>query len=396
MAAYRKAALLSVLLSLALGCSSVNDRIEAALADGDHDLAVQLLWSAAVDSQCPQRGRFLLQRAEVQQLVARDAEAMHSIEKAVTACPELLEAFWARAQQHASAGNRREAIADAKTAAPLIVEAAALQRRLESELEQEATTRRDAQRLVESLQAVLDPTAGDVPLVDREPALLARQVPLPMRLKYEVIQDVSSPLAFQMGWLETLSFRGDATSDRYTLVRSLQVPPIDRALPIYYRLLLSNQRLPMRFEISRQGEVLSAGWHRDGPNRGMRPEMLRPEIEGMLKRKRLFDPGKQGARSPGESWNGEDTRIVDGKPIQVRYSSRAMSWMRVHGVRALHVISTVTGDGYAGTEEAWIHPPTSVTIRWRREVAYEVSSNKVIEPWEEVTVGTLVSIHGPH
>jgi len=391
-----KAALLSGLLSLALGCSSVNDKIEAALADGDHDLAVQLLWSAAVDSQCPQRGRFLLHRAEVQQLVARDVEAMHSIEKAVSACPELLEAFWARAQQHASAGNRQEAIADAKTAAPLIVEAAELQRRLEIELEQEATVRRNAQRLVESLREVLDPKAGEVPLADRSPALLARQVPLPIRLKYEVVQDVSSPLSFRMGWVESLSYRGDATASSYTLVRALELPPLDRSLPLYYRLLMSNQRLPMRFRVSSHGEVLSAEWHRDGPNRGMRPEMLRPEIEGMLKRRRLFDPGNGGARSPGESWNGEDVRIVDGKPVAVRYSSTAAGWVAFHGVRTLHIKSRLNGEGYTGTEETWVHPGTSVVVQWLRRVAYEVTSDKAIEPWEEETVGTLVSIHGPH
>ena len=63
MTAFQKAVFLVGLLSLAVSCSSLDDKIEGALAEDDHDQVIQLLWTAAVESQCPQRGRHLLRRA---------------------------------------------------------------------------------------------------------------------------------------------------------------------------------------------------------------------------------------------------------------------------------------------------------------------------------------------
>lgn len=382
------------LLAMTTSCSSVEDKVELAIAEGDHDRAIQLLWAAAVDSQCPERGLHLIRRAEVQQVVARDDEAVESVTKAVTACPNLIQAYWTRAQLHAKAGRRQDAINDAREAAPAVPQATLLQHQLEDELAAEAAAQKKAQDLVESLGGQLDLDAEPMALEDSSPAQLARQVPLPMHLDYGVTQSVKSPISFEMSWVELLSFRGHATSESYSLVRKLEVPKMDRALPLYYRLLMSNQRLPMRFLVNRRGDVLTAEWHRDGPDRGMRPQMLGPEIQGMLKRKRVYDPGSQGVRSPGESWNGEDVRIVDGRPIAIQYSSTAQGWELLHGIRVLRVKSRLTGNGYTGTEEAWMHPTTSVAVRWSRRVAYEVTRARVTEAWQEETVGTLLSVHG--
>lgn len=383
-------------LTLAAGCTSLDDQVAEALGEDDYDQAAQLLWSAAFDSKCPERGQHLLRRAEVQQAVKRQPEALESIEKAVAACPDLLEGYWARAQLRAEMGERQSALDDARRASEAIPEAQDLVDGLLAELELEEAIRDQARTLVETLRQALTIEDKLQQLPDTSPARLARKVPIPMRLQYAVTQEVISPMPFRMAWMEELSYRGEAMARGYTLVRSLDVPSMHPALPVYFRLMMSNQRLPMRFEVSDQGEVLSATWHTNGPDRGMRPEMLRPEVESMLKRRRLFDPGTEGIRTPGDSWKGKDVRIVDGQPVEVQTTNHVAGWVETLGIRTLHIQRQLVGEGYSGNEETWLHPETAVVVRWTREAAYNVTSEAAVEPWTERQVARLLSIDGLH
>jgi hypothetical protein len=122
--------------------------------------------------------------------------------------------------------------------------------------------------------------------------------------------------------------------------------------------------------------------------------MLFPEVEGMLKRRRLFDPGETGRRRPGDTWRGEDVRVIDGRPVRAEYSSTAVGWEEVFGVRTLRIRTTLQGDNFESVEEHWIHPTTAIAVRWTREAGYGIAFNSGGEAWTEYLQGALVSISG--
>ena len=385
---------LSLLPSLA-GCGQTYlEQATEARNQGDFTLAADFYTRAAAQAGCPQRAQYLMLRAEVQELDGVGASAMESIDKAISNCPELVEPYWMRAQRAAEAGDRELAMADAEMIQSVHPEAAALYAELAMELEVERQVRERSRGLITTLRDALDLEASDEKLPGNEPATLARQVPFPVTLRYQVRQSVDRPKRFQMEWEEMRSYRGDPAKKGYVMVRELDLPPLDRGLPLYYRLSLSNQRLAMRFVVSPRGEVVDSSWLRDGPDRGMRPEMLRPEIEGMLKRRRLFDPGEDGVRTPGDEWRGEDVRIVDGRPVAIEYESRAVGWAVTLGVRTLHVKSTLHGEGYSSQEETWIHPATAVPVRWDRDARYSVENARSEDAWVEHVQGALISVSG--
>ena len=231
-----------------------------------------------------------------------------------------------RAQRAAEAGDRERAMADAAEIQAVHPEAAALYAELAMEEQLERSIRDRTQALVSTLKDSLDLEAKDVKLRGRNRETLARQVPVPMTLSYQVRQSVQSPQKFELQWEEMWSYRGDAADDGYVLVRRLDLPPLDHGMPLYFRLSMSNQRQAMRFVVSPRGEIVDSTWLRNGPNRGMRPEMLAPEVEGTLRRRRLFDPGESGERGPGDTWRGEDVRGVDGKPVTVPYQAEAVGF----------------------------------------------------------------------
>ena len=380
---------------LLVGCKE-DPLAVAAQAEGQQDyvLAAEMYTKAAVEAACPDRGTLLLRRAIVQELDGRGSAALGSIDKAVEHCPDLAEARWARAERRIEAGDRDAALDDARAAAASIADARFLVRKLSMELDAEQAVRARASSLVRILSSGLQPDAEDVPSELTEAPSLARQVPLPITTRYAVRQTMTSPVSFTVDWEETWSYRGDAAEGHYLLVRSLDVPPMDRGLPLYYRLAMSNLRLPMRFKVNTKGEVLDSGWLRDGPNRGMRPEMLGPQIEGLLKRRRLFDPGREGRRAPGDTWRGEDVRVVDGRPIPVSFTSTARDWVKTLGIDCLRVESTLTGEGYAAEEAVWIHPETAVPIRWSRAARYRIRADRGVDEWREKTEAALIEVAG--
>ncbi len=384
-----------ILALLLVGCEE-DPLAVAAQAEGQQDyvLAAEMYTKAAVEAACPERGTLLLRRAVVQGLDGRGAAAQGSIDKAVEHCPDVPEARWARAERSMEAGDREAALEDAQVAAPTIPDARALVRKLSMELDAERAVRARASSLVRVLSSGLQPDAEDAPIEVAEPPTLARQVPLPITTRYAVRQTMSSPVSFKVDWEETWSYRGDAAEGHYLLVRSLDVPPMDRGLPLYYRLAMSNLRLPMRFKVNTTGEVLDSGWLRDGPNWGMRPEMLGPEIEGLLKRRRLFDPGREGHRAPGDVWRGEDVRVVDGRPIPISFTSKAVGWVKTLGIDCLQVSSKLEGKGYQADEEVWVHPETAVPVRWSRSARYRIRADNGIDEWREKTEGALIEVAG--
>ena len=392
---------LLLLLALLTGCEAPPlERAEEAERTGDYLLAADFYTQAAVAAECPARGQLLLRRAAVQELGGQGSSALGSVDKAVQHCPDLADARWARAQSALDAGDRELALADARLVVDQIPEAAQLVRKLSMEMEAEHSVRERARSLVSSLAERLDPAAADEPLELPLQPRLARQVPFPLTVRYAVREEVrldqagERPVSFALEWKETHSYRGDAAEGGYTLVRHLEVPPLPRGTPLYYRLAMSNLRLPMRFKVNTKGEVLDAAWLRDGPNRGMRPEMLKPEIEGMLRRRRLFDPGRDGTRSPGDSWRGEDVRVIDGQPLTLSFESEAKAWVRAHGIPTLQVHSRVKGEGYSADEDVWLHPDTAVTVRWIRSAKHGISSDAGKDRWQVVTTGSLVSVSG--
>ena len=388
---------LSVCLIVALGACSgptYEQRALDARAAGDYTTAADMYTMAAGESVCPDRARFLLARAEVQEADGIAASALQSIDKAISNCPDVVEGWWMRAQRAAAAGDVDQAMADAGQIQGVHPEAAALYAELAMAEELKRSIRGRARDLVLSLKESLDFEAEDATLRDRATAKLARQVPVPVTLTYQVKQIVSSPVKFELQWEEMWSYRGDSAEVGYVLVRRLDVPPLENSLPLYYRLSMSNQRQAMRFVVSDKGDVVEATWLRNGPDRGMRPEMLRPEIEGMLKRRRLFDPGESGERFPGANWRGEDVRVIDGLPVRVEYTSRAIGWEETLGARTLRVKSTLTGEGFNGVEEHWIHPETAVSVRWVRESNYGIQTNAGGDAWSEYLEGALVAISG--
>ena len=384
-----------VALLLLSGCGQTYlEQATEARQTGEYTLAADMYTRAAVQAGCPQRSQYLMLRAEVQELDGVGASAMESINKAVSNCPELVEPYWMRAQRAAEAGDRELAMADAAMIQEVHPEAAALYAELAMELEVERQVRERSRGLVTTLRDALDLEAPDRTLPDRDPATLARQVPFPVTLRFQVRQAVEKPKRFQMEWEEMRSYRGDPAQKGYVFVRELDLPPLDRGLPLYYRLSLSNQRLAMRFVVSPRGEVVDATWLREGPDRGMRPQMLRPEVEGMLRRRRLFDPGEDGVRAPGDVWRGEDVRIVDGRPVAVEFESKAVGWAETLGVRTLHVRSSVRGEGYSADEQTWLHPTTAVPVRWDRHARYSVENTRSEDAWVEHVQGALISVGG--
>ena len=392
---------LLLLLVLLAGCEAPPvQQAEEAERAGDYLLAADFYTRAATEAECPARGQLLLRRAAVEELGGRGASALGSIDRAVHHCPDLADARWARAQRAVESGDRDLALADARLVVDLIPEAGQLVRQLTMDMEAEHSVRERARSLVNGLKERLDPAAPDEPLEMPLQPPLARQVPFPLTVRYAVREEVrldqarEKPVAFTLEWNETHSYRGDAALGGYTLVRHLEVPPLPRETPLYYRLAMSNLRLPMRFKVNTKGEVLDASWLRDGPNRGMRPGMLKPEIEGMLRRRRLFDPGRDGTRGPGDTWRGEDVRVIDGQPLTLEFTSTAKAWERVHGIATLHVRSTVKGEGYSAEEDVWLHPDTAVTVRWIRSARHGISSDAGNDRWRLVTSGSLVNVSG--
>jgi len=388
--------LLLALLAPLVGCASESweDQAIQATQMGDYTLAADFYTRAAIEAGCPARARLLIRRAEVQELDGIGASAMESIDKAISNCPDHTEAWWMRAQRAAEAGDRERAMADAAEIQAVHPEAAALYAELAMEEQLERSIRDRTQALVSTLKDSLDLEAKDVKLRGRNRETLARQVPVPMTLSYQVRQSVQSPQKFELQWEEMWSYRGDAADDGYVLVRRLDLPPLDHGMPLYFRLSMSNQRQAMRFVVSPRGEIVDSTWLRNGPNRGMRPEMLAPEVEGTLRRRRLFDPGESGERGPGDTWRGEDVRIVDGKPVAVEFTSRAVAWEETLGVRTLRVRTQLTAEGYSCDEEHWLHVATAVPVRWTRTVKYAVQTPSGPDAWQESLQGALVSISG--
>ena len=384
-------------LFLLLGCDSPNEqRAFEARQMGDYEVAALLYMEAALDSVCPDKGRLLVLKAEAQELEEDHSEAMESLDAAVRSCPDYAEARWSRAQRLAQAGEREQALSDLEKIRARHPEAAALFSEISMELEAERSVRSRSHGRIVELRAALNTEATDKKLRDRAATQLARRVPVPVTLKYQVEQTVVSPKSFDLSWEETLSYRGDPATNEYLLVRSLEVPPLPNDIPTYYRLQLANQRLPMRFNVDSKGLVTKSGWLRNGPERGIRPSVLEPEIAGMLKRRRLFDPGGEGLRGPGDRWRGEDIRIVDAQPVKLEYEAEAIAWVEVLGIRTLHIRVQLRGPGYQAEEQVWVHPSTAVTVRWSRQSNYAVAGHRGdgADSWNENRRGTLVSISG--
>jgi tetratricopeptide (TPR) repeat protein len=382
------------LLLVTIGCQPPGKRAEKEAADGNFPEAAKLFWQAALDAPCPERGRFLLRRAQIQGQAGYDDLNGATIDQAIRSCPELPDGYWLRAQRNRDRGDREQAMNDARFARSYFPEARTMYSELAMELETERSIREHAQKLITELQAALDPTKPRRKLPGREAVTLTRQVPLPLTLRYQVSQRATEPARFELEWQEVISYRGDSAASTYALVRHLNLPPMEKELPLYHRLQLANQRLPMVFEINADGEVSEARWLTKGPDRGMRPEMLRPEIDAMLKRRRLFDSGEDGRRAPGDRWAGADVKVVDGKPIQLRYQSRAEAWVEMSGVRTLQIHTVLSGDGYSAQEKHWLHPKTAVTVRWSRTANYTVTTRAGPQRWQEQIEANLVSVAG--
>lgn len=389
----RSSLLLWVLCS-ASACRTAATDAEAAAAEGDYTTAAELFGRAAVDSGCPGRGEYLLRRADVQELSGQSAQAAESIHKAVEHCPDVAEAWWRRAQRRKEAGDKVGAMEDARHVQDAIPEAKALYEELALEFEMARSLRSAAQKLVKDLQGSLAPEALPEDLSETVPAELARQVPVPISLKYEVRTTHRKPSSWELGWFEHQSFRGDASEPTFSYVRWLEMPPLERELPMTVRLLMANQRMQMRFDIDNHGQILEALWATEGPDRGMRPEMLRPQVQGELRRRRVFEPGESGRRAPGDRWRGEDVRVLDGKPREITYSAMAQGWVRMAGVRTLRIEANFVGSGYQSKESLWIHPETAVVVRSIRSEQYDVVSDAGTVPWSTETRSQLVSVSG--
>ncbi len=386
--------LAALALGVVSGCAEpLEDQARAAVAEQRYGDAADLFLEAAKTVDCPARGRLLLRRAEVLELDGQVQSAARSIDKAVELCPDYPDARWARAQRALEAGDRALAMDDARLLKDALPEAAEMFSDLSMELEVERAVRERASQMVRELVGLLDVEAETSKLPD-EAVSFSRQVPVPMTLRYQAQQSVRGDVRFDLKWEEIQSYRGDPADPSHVLVRTLELPPLDRDLPLPLRLKMSNQRMGMRFAIDGRGRVLEAGWLSRGPDRGMRPEMLRPEIEGMLKRRRIFDPGEAGMRSPGDTWRGEDVRVVDGKAVTVTFESKAVGRESMRGVPTLRVASTLTGDGYTCDEEVWLHAATAVPVRIVRDSRYTVSFEFSEQRWKDHSEWVLVAVSG--
>jgi len=382
---------LAVLLS---GCTDPGVRAEQEAAAGHLPEAAKLFWQAAADSSCPERGLYLLRRADIQREAGYIDISEATVDQVISSCPSLPNGYWARAKNRLAQGNREQALADAKIAKESIPEALEFFDHISRELEAERAIQERDQQLILALSSSLDPNKAPQALRGKEPAALARQVPLPLALRYQVKQQVLRPKRFSLAWEELISYRGDRTQPQHDIVQRIELPPMDPRLPLYHRLQLANRRLPMIFKVGARGEVLQAHWRREGPNRGIRPEVLKPEIEATLKRRRLYDPGERGERSPGDRWGGEMLRIIDGKPLPLSYRSHALGWVETSGIRTLHIRSRLEGAGYQGEEERWLHPSTAVDVRWRLKATFSVETPTDTVTWSEIVEAYLTSAAG--
>ena len=379
----------------AVGCQPPPEQLARdAATKGDHAAAAEHFLDAAKAVPCPDRGRLLLARGEMLELDGQARSAARSIDKAIELCPEYVDAWWARAQRAFQAGDREQAMGDAARVKGVLPEAAEMYSDLAMEVEVEAGVRRRTEQLVAQVAASFDPEKATAPLPRKDAVVLARQVPVPVTLKYAVQQSVRGDASFDLKWEEVWSYRGDSTKPDFNLVRTLELPPLERTLPLPVRLKMANQRLPMRFLVSDRGKVLEAEWLSKGPDRGMRPEMLRPEIEGTLKRRRIFDPGEDGRRAPGDTWRGEDVRLVDGKPVVVPYAAQVIGFEEVRGIATLRIKVTFEADTYSGQEETWVHPDSAIAVRWVRDVQYVIESDWSKQRWRDHSEGVLAEVAG--
>jgi len=382
------------LLLMAGGCESLEERAKAADAAGDLATAAELYLEAARSTACPDRGRMLLLRSDVLKRDDQVRSSLRSLNKSVEVCPEFHAARWVRAKRAADAGERDLALADAILLKEVMPEAAELYSDLSMELEVERGVRERSSQMVANLASLLDAEAETQELTTEGPAEFARQVPVPMTLRYQVQQSVRGGARFELKWEEIWSYRGAASESVHVLVRTLELPPLARELPLATRLTMSNQRMAMRFAINSYGRVLKASWLSRGPDRGMRPEMLRPEIEGMLKRRRISDPGEFGRRSVGDTWRGDDVRVIDGKPVEATFESTAMGFQSVRGIPTLHIKTHLTGTDYTCAEEVWLHPETAVPVRIVRDSKYTVSFESTDQHWSDHTELILSAVSG--
>ena len=383
----------SLLVSLLLvGCSGPIEQAAKARAEGDHLLAAELYGEAAVNSTCPERGQYLLLRADMQELAGRGASAVETIGKAVEHCPDLAEGWWMRAQRRKEAGDRAGAMEDAQHVKEVIPEAQTLYNELAMAVEVERSVRQHAASVVDGLRTAFVADGLDKKLPADRVAVLARQVPVPLTIRYSVKEEVSRPTPYSLVWVESWSFRGEESDGNYEIIRSVELPPLEHDLPLPIRLLMSNQRMPMRFTVDPRGQILSADWAKDGPDRGMRPEMLRPEVQGTLRRRRLFDPGEGGQRAVGDTWQGEDVRVLDGLARNLTYSTRAVGWVEVRGLRTLQVSTTATGPQYRATEERFLHPESSVVVRLLRTEDYSTTDERGTETSARKTMMELRAV----
>ena len=296
---------------------------------------------------------------------------------------------------HPAEGDRPGALADVVRIAEVHDKAARLKAEIDVLNAQRADARNRAADKLDSLMSTLDVDAEDAELDRKDPAGFSRTPPVPMTAKYAVRQTAYTPDAFELTWTEEISYRGEAGGETYFLVRKLEVPELENTLPWPVRLTMSNQRQAMRFEIDQQGKVVDALWHQDGPQRGMRPEMLRPEIEGGLQRRRLYDPGETGTRGVGETWAGKDVRVLDGRAIPLEYTSKFAAWESVRGVECARIESKLTGEATKGTETVWMHPESSVPVQWRRTMEFPtVDPDGSERKWSEAVQGVLVEVTG--
>lgn len=384
----------TTLLLLAGSCENLEEQAKAAEAAGDHASATDLYLEAAKATGCPDRGRLLLVRAEILELDKQVASAAKSINKSIQLCPDFHPARWARAQRAAAAGERDLALSDATLLKDVMPQAAELYSDLSMEMEVERGVRERANQLVSRLTLLLKPEAETETLPSDAPAAFARQVPIPMTLRYQAQQSVRGDAKFELKWEEIWSYRGDPAETAHVLVRTLEFPSLARELPLPTRLTMSNQRMSMRFTLDDRSRVLDAGWLSRGPDRGMRPEMLRPEVEGMLKRRRIFDPGESGRRAVGDTWRGEDVRVIDGKPVTAEFESTAIGFESVRGIPTLHIETKLTGPSYTCSEEVWLHPETAVPVRIVRDSKYKVSFEFSEQTWADHTEFILSSVSG--
>ncbi|MCO4771083.1 MAG: hypothetical protein KDA24_13695 [Deltaproteobacteria bacterium] len=387
-------AVAACLMLTAGSCESLEEAAKAAVAAKDYAGASDLYLEAAKTVACPDRGRLLLRRAETLELDGQVRSAARSIDKSVELCPDYPDARWARAQRAMKAGDRDLAFSDAKLLKDSVPAAAELFSDLSMELEVERGVRARAAQLVTQLSGLLNLEAPSEELPNEEPAVFARQVPVPMTLRYQAQQSVRGDASFELKWEEVQSYRGDPADESHVLVRTLELPPLARELPLPTRLTMSNQRMGMRFAIDGRGKILEAGWLSRGPDRGMRPEMLRPEIEGMLKRRRIFDPGESGRRAVGDTWRGEDVRLVDGKARTVEYESKAEGFESIRGIPTLRIKSKLSGRGISTDETVWLHVETAVPVRIVRDSKYSVSFDFTEQSWRDHSEWILSAVSG--